>query len=352
MKKYVSFIMILFLLFNVCSISVMGLDDTQVVENVTEDDSQELLYYDDVIYADIKNEIRAITATSPDPFSCSTKGTLYLTYNGPNYPQPIIILGRIVYLDRAVVLDLNAIYNSQKADDVVEFILGQVDGVITSAIAAGIAKIIGAASSVATLIGIAIPTAVFLIKNLDRWNFNSALQESTTGKLKVYSGLQNVEGSYVNYVSYDTWDDGMVTVPDGYNYSWEEGYCDLEGIVDYCDHQFGNWTLENSSLHVKKCTKCSWEEFDNHSLIVASGPVGELYHTMVCVDCNYTVTHSHTMRWVSMGADTHRGTCTLCNYTKTESHAESYDYIKGRCKKCGYTGSISSIMSILLSQRE
>ena len=76
MKKYVSFIMILFLLFNVCSISVMGLDDTQVVEYVTEDDSQELQYYDDMIYADIKNEIRAITATSPDPFFCSTKGTL------------------------------------------------------------------------------------------------------------------------------------------------------------------------------------------------------------------------------------------------------------------------------------
>lgn len=80
--------------------------------------------------------------------------------------------------------------------------------------------------------------------------------------------------------------------------------------------------------------------------------VGELYHTMKCADCNYTVSHPHMMNWVSIGSDMHKGTCTLCNYTKTESHAESYDYIKGRCKKCGYTGSISSIMSILLSQRE
>ena len=352
MKKYVSFIMIIFLLFNVCSISVMGLDDTQVVENVTEDDSHELLYYDDVIYPDIKNEVRAITATSPDPFYCSTKGTLYLVYNGPGFSKPITELRRIVYLDREVVLDLKKIYDSQKADEVVEYILGQLDGTITSAIAAGIAKIIGAGTSVATLIGVAIPTAVFLIKNLERWNFNSALQESTTGKLKVYSGLHNAEGLYVNFVSYDTWDDGMVTVPDGYNYSWTEGFCDLEGIVDYCDHQFGNWAVEDSSKHVKKCTKCSWEEFDNHSLIVASGPVGELYHTMECVDCNYTVTHSHTMRWVSMGADTHKGTCTLCNYTKTESHTASYDNVRGLCKKCGYTGPISSIMSILLTQRE
>lgn len=330
----------------------MGLDDTQVVEYVTEYDSQELPYYDDAIYADAKNEINAITSTSTYSFPCSTKGTLYLKYTGPNFPEPILRLERIVYLDRAIVSELSELKNSQKAQDVIDFLLEQTDGVITSSVVAAMAKIAGASTGFTTFIGLTISTMVYIIKNLDRWDFNLALQESTTGKLKVYFGTHKVEGLYVNYVNYDTWDDGIIEVPDNYDYSWTSGFCDLDEIAEFCNHQFGEWAMENSSLHVKKCTKCSKEFFDTHSLTVASGPVGELYHTMKCVDCNYTVTHSHTMRWVSMGADTHKGTCTLCNYTKTESHAESYDYIKGRCKKCGYTGSISSIMSILLSQRE
>ena len=164
------------------------------------------------------------------------------------------------------------------------------------------------------LVGQSLGLTVWMLQNLDKWEFSDAFNQSTTGKLKLeFFYLQStIDSNYVEIENFEPWNNSLVEVPEDYDYTWYADVYDFDGTYVPCEHTYGSWASIN-----------------------------EDEHSRVCNNCGHIETISHSYRWTSMNTYLHRGICSACGEIKEESHAKNYDELIGLCKTCGYKGSIS-----------
>ena len=352
MKKIIIAVVVACLLCNLFTLSVLGSDDV-ILEDVNNEPNSKSIEVAPIPHSSMQSKIKEklnLAAIASTSFPSSAGGTLYLDYQGSTNPFEDVIMTKVVYLNRPRVEFLEYYYYSDKSSEVESFLDSQAQGIITSEIAEQICNILECSSDLSTfIVGFSVDALFTFLDNLDNWDFSHALSNSMTGKLKVIYQYQyeiewdTLDAVYLQYNNYEPWDDGMVTVPSDYYYVWNSGIYDMGEIVEFCEHQFQNWVIEDSDFHVLICSKCLFKVFEEHTLVMSLELTDETYHYMKCNDCNYTSAVPHIIRWNALDSYQHKGTCTICNHTKTESHASSYDNLKGRCRKCGYTGPIINI---------
>ncbi len=160
-------------------------------------------------------------------FSSTIGGTLNLDYVGDLSPISNVIYTKVVYMDNAQV----EFYQRGMNDpNFVTFILDELIGkgvsVITDSVAAEIAAALGISSSAASwLVGTSIAGVLFVCQNLETWDLNDAIDNSSNGKVKLeyfYSTSASFP-YYQEYENFEPWDTNRVDVPEDYEYDWQSG---------------------------------------------------------------------------------------------------------------------------------
>ena len=101
--------------------------------------------------------------------------------------------------------------------------------VISTAVAKKIATYLGMSSSALTwLVGGTIGVSVWILQNLDKWDLSDAIDNSTTGKVKLefYYLVSSFEPYYQEFKNFEAWNNSYVDVPDNYDYTWSAGVYD------------------------------------------------------------------------------------------------------------------------------
>ena len=167
------------------------------------------------------------TATS---FYSSTGGTLELDYTGSFSIFSNVIYTKVVYLPaQQVVYYQNAMYSEDFLDYIISEFVDEGISIITSAVAAKIAAYLGVStSSVSWLIGGTIGITVWFLQNLDKWDLSDAIDNSTTGKVKLefYYLQSSFEPYYQEFENFEPWNSSYVDVPEDYDYTWSSGVYD------------------------------------------------------------------------------------------------------------------------------
>ena len=151
-------------------------------------------------------------------------GTLYLDYTGDRSPVSNVIYSKVVYLGKEQVTACDDILNRSGAvEDVIDFAISTGVNIVTDKILTKLAAAMEvSAESIAWMIGIPLEFFIFVMDNVDRWDFNDAYEQSTTGKLKLeFFTLTSVAPPYYqNIENFEPWNDNAVIIPDDYDYEW------------------------------------------------------------------------------------------------------------------------------------
>lgn len=304
------------------------------------------------------NQILQKAVSTQYSFPSLVGGTLLLDYVGDINVLSQNTYTKVVYLNREQTLFFESVYYSDKSDDLLDYLREEGITFITTATIKKIASLIGITlDSCYGIVGFYASTLVFVLENIEKWDFEAALRQSTTKKLKVeYIEYYN-STTFPHYLSirnFAPWDDGLIVVPKDHDYNWQANVFAMEELSDLCNHQYGAWTSASSSQHVKICQKCGQDVFLSHNYGSECVSTSALQHSKTCVDCGYVLVSPHLFSWTSLNAYNHSGVCSVCKYSKTETHSLSYDQVSGKCKKCGYSGPIqlNSIFTDAMFMRE
>jgi len=358
MKKVVAYIVITVLILNLFSLSAFAINETDAAYEETDACSEELSDNVTLEQTTENNEIQSMASSTPYSFYAPVGGTLVLDYVGEINPWADVIYTKIVYLSNEYTLFLQRTFSSNKTEEVIDFLVDQGMGQVTEIIATGLAEILGQSNmNLLGLVGFSIEVMIFILSNLAQWDFEDAMEESTTGRVKVefFYSVSAAPPYYMSMRNFEPWNDSYVTVPANYDYNWNSGVFAMNELSDSCQHQYGDWTYGDANNHVKMCQKCGYivplpHEYANE---LVSADVNK--HGKRCTYCGYvSPTGLHRFTWTSLGASQHSGFCSVCEYTRIEKHSSSYDPIAGRCKTCGYSGPIqlNSIFSNVMTLRE
>ena len=84
------------------------------------------------------------------------------------------------------------------------------------------------ASSISWLVGGAIGVSVWILQNLDKWDLSDAIDNSTTGKVKLefYYLQSSFEPYYQEFKNFEPWNSSYVDVPEDYDHKWRAGVYD------------------------------------------------------------------------------------------------------------------------------
>lgn len=113
--------------------------------------------------------------------------------------------------------------SAMNAEGFLDFLIDEGISVVTTASAAKIAAYLGVTSaSLQWLIGVSIGATVWMISNLDKWDMDDAIDNSTTGKLKLeyYYLTSAFYPYYQSFENFEPWNSSYVYVPEDYDYTW------------------------------------------------------------------------------------------------------------------------------------
>lgn len=163
-------------------------------------------------------------------FYTSTGGTLELDYTGSFSIFSNVIFTKVVYLPaQQVVYYQNAMNKEGFLDYLISEFVDEGISVITTAVAKKIAAYLGVTtSSVSWLVGGTIGVSVWILQNLDKWDLSDAIDNSTTGKVKLefYYLQSSFEPYYQEIENFEPWNSSYVEVPEDYDYTWSAGVYD------------------------------------------------------------------------------------------------------------------------------
>ena len=132
-----------------------------------------------------------------------------MDYTGDRSPVSNVIYSKVVYLGKEQVTACDDILNRSGAvEDVIDFAISTGVNIVTD--------------KILTKLGIPLEFFIFVMDNVDRWDFNDAYEQSTTGKLKLeFFTLTSVAPPYYqNIENFEPWNDNAVIIPDDYDYEW------------------------------------------------------------------------------------------------------------------------------------
>ena len=113
----------------------------------------------------------------------------------------------------------------------VDELIGKGVSVITKSVAAKIATALSVPeSAVAFLIGTSVAATLFVFQNLETWDLNDAIENSSNGKVKLeyFYSTNIVFPYYQEYQNFEPWDNNKVEIPANYDYDWQSGVYDCE----------------------------------------------------------------------------------------------------------------------------
>ncbi|MBQ7344058.1 MAG: hypothetical protein IJW53_04760 [Clostridia bacterium] len=312
--------------------------DTTIEDNFSENNS---LIFEGETHID---EL-SMTSTSTTTISSSSGGTLFLDYTGELSNISNIIYTRVIYLPAEQVVFLQHAINSGNAlDDTISYLMGIGTRLITDSITKEIAKLLGISSTITSVLtDLSIGYVVYCLNNLEEWDLTDAIENSTTGKIKIVYYYYTNSISYPYYMEYEVfepWNSSNIDIPEDYDYIWLNGSFVYEYGDPDCTHSYINFTSQNSTTHASACEKCDNVEVFTHNF-QTSASINLLYHEVVCTDCGYSKNERHLCSWQSQDAYSHIGLCSLCGFTKTGYHSDNYNEILGICNTCGYKGAVS-----------
>lgn len=112
-------------------------------------------------------------------------------------------------------------------------LIGQGVSVITKSVATKIATALEISeSAVSFLIGTAVAGVLFVCENLETWDLNDAIDNSSNGKVKLeYFYMTNISFPYYQeYENFEPWDNNRIKVPEDYDYTWQSGVYECEHL--------------------------------------------------------------------------------------------------------------------------
>lgn len=312
--------------------------DVAIEDNFNEDNS---LFFEGETYTDELSMASTYTTT----IYSSSGGTLFLDYTGELSNISNIIYTRVIYLPAEQVVFLQHAINSGNAlDDTISYLMGIGAGLITDSIATHVASYLGVSTTITSvLIDLSIGYVIYCLNNLEKWDLSDAIENSTTGKIKIVYYYYTNSTSYPYYMEYEVfepWNSSNIDIPEDYDYIWLSGSFVYEYGDPDCTHSYINFTSQNSTTHASACEKCDNVEVFTHNF-QTSASINLLYHEVVCTDCGYSKNERHLCSWQSQDAYSHIGLCSLCGFTKTGYHSDNYNEILGICNTCGYKGAVS-----------
>jgi len=171
----------------------------------------------------------AVSGTATSIYT-SSGGTLDLDYTGSLSIFSNVIYTKIVYLPaKQVVYYQNAMNKEDFLDYLISEFVDEGISVITTAVAKKIAAYLGVtASSISWLVGGTIGVSVWILQNLDKWDLSDAINNSTTGKVKLefYYLQSSFEPYYQEFKNFEPWNSSYVDVPEDYDHEWRAGVYD------------------------------------------------------------------------------------------------------------------------------
>ena len=210
-----------------------GLSEADIVElrdwNLRVANADSMLEIDELMdeYQAIVAGTSLATSASATSFYTSSGGTLYLDYTGTLNIFSNVIYTKVVYLPaQQVVYYQNAMNKEGFLNYIIDEFLDEGISVISTAVARKIAAYLGvSASSLSWLVGGSIGVTVWILQNLDKWDLSDAIDNSTTGKVKLeFYYLQSAFAPYYQeFKNFEPWNNSYVTVPDNYSYTWSSG---------------------------------------------------------------------------------------------------------------------------------
>lgn len=185
----------------------------------------------DDYYAILKDTPLAASATSTSFYS-SSGGTLELDYTGALSAISNVIYTKVVYLPaQQVVYYQNAMNKEGFLDYLISNFVDEGISVISAAVAKEIAVYLGMSSTALNwLIGGSIGVSVWILQNLDKWDLSDAIDNSTTGKVKLefYYLTSAFPPYYQSFKNFEPWNSSYIDVPEDYDYTWHSGVYEYE----------------------------------------------------------------------------------------------------------------------------
>lgn len=329
---------------NLFSLSAFAVNEVDYANEETDVSIEELNYSITLDTSKEDKKIQSTASSTSHSFYAPLGGTLVLDYIGETNPLGQVIFTKVVYLNNEYTLLLQSAFSSNKTEEIIEFLVDQGASAVTETIVKKIADILNKSHlDFVGLIGFSIEVMIFVLSNLAKWDFETAIEESTTGRVKVefFYSVNPAPPYYLSVRNFEPWNDTYVTVPANYEYSWESNCFALNELSDSCQHQYGDFSYGDANNHIKMCKKCGYIVPLPHEYAdeLVSADVNK--HGKKCTYCGYvSPTGLHRFTWTSLGASQHSGFCSVCEYTRIEKHSSSYDQVAGRCKTCGYSGPI------------
>ena len=159
-------------------------------------------------------------------------GTLTLDYTGSLSPISNVIFTKVIYMGNKQVEFYQKGMNSPTfVTFLVDELIGKGVSVITKSVAAKIATALSVPeSAVAFLIGTSVAATLFVFQNLETWDLNDAIENSSNGKVKLeyFYSTNIVFPYYQEYQNFEPWDNNKVEIPANYDYDWQSGVYDCE----------------------------------------------------------------------------------------------------------------------------
>lgn len=114
-------------------------------------------------------------------------------------------------------------------DYIIDTFVDEGVSIISASVAKKIATYLGvSSSSISWLVGTSIGVTVWILSNLDKWDMEDAIDNSTTGKLKLeYFYMTSISFPYYQeFENFEPWNSSYVDVPKDYDYTWHSGVFD------------------------------------------------------------------------------------------------------------------------------
>jgi hypothetical protein len=199
-------------------------DEVQALHDVTQglynaESAMEIDEYLDEYYELIDGTPLATSLDSTSLYS-AYGGTLELEYTGALSAIYNIIYTKVVYMPAQQVVYYQKAMNKA---GFLDFLADEGISVVTSAAAAKIAVFLGVTSaSLSWLIGLSIGVTVWILQNMEVWDINDAIDNSTTGKLKLeYFYMTSSSAPYYqSFKNFEPWNSSYVDVPDDYTFGF------------------------------------------------------------------------------------------------------------------------------------
>lgn len=208
----------------------------------------------------------AVASDIATAFSTSTGGTLMLDYTGTMESNNSVIYTKVIYLPADQVVFLQQAYYSETLIDFIKSeLIGTGLSLVTRAVAQQIATYLGIALKyVSPFVDVSLSFLVWVIEHLDTWNLMDAVNNSTTGKLKIefFYSITAIPPQYIEIERFAPWNDSRVEVPRNYNYDWYENVFDGDPCAT---HSYSSWTSINEDVHRRQCSVCEHIDIVAHS---------------------------------------------------------------------------------------